>query len=285
MQLFETRSLSYSIALHGALVLIAAVGLPMLLPKPPEPMPMVMSVEIMPIGDVTNVKPSDKPIQEEQKAPTPKITKPVPPTAQEKPKPPTPTPPTPKTKAPEPEEKHFDPMEGAEPTPSEKPKPAEPPKPAEKPKPKNDDFAALMSKLNQENAKDVPKDAKDKANTEANKTTSDAPYDASQPMSISERDAIASQLRQCWMIGATAGAKDAATLVARVKIEFQPDGQVIRAYLAPDQMGRYNSDSFFRAAADSALRAVHKCSPLKNLPPDKYNSWRQMEMTFNPADM
>ncbi len=196
MQLFETRSLSYSIALHAAVLLIAAVGLPMLLPKPPEPMPLVMSVEIMPIGDITNVKPSEKPIQEEQKAPTPKNTKPIPPVAQEKPKP---TPPAPKPKEPVPEEKHFDPMEGAdEPAPSEKPKPPEPQKPVDKPKdqpqPKNEDFAALMSKLHQEDAKPT-KDAKDKTNTEANKTQSDAPYDASLPMSMSEKDAIRSQLK------------------------------------------------------------------------------------------
>ena len=42
---------------------------------------------------------------------------------------------------------------------------------------------------------------------------------------------------------------------------------------------------FFRAAADSARRAVQECSPLKNLSPEKYQTWRDMEMTFNPKDM
>ncbi len=50
-------------------------------------------------------------------------------------------------------------------------------------------------------------------------------------------------------------------------------------------MSRYNSDSFFRAAADSALRAVHECSPLKNLPPEKYDTWHYMELNFDPKDM
>ena len=37
--------------------------------------------------------------------------------------------------------------------------------------------------------------------------------------------------------------------------------------------------------SDSALRAVHKCSPLKNLPIDKYGSWRAMELNFDPQDL
>ena len=35
----------------------------------------------------------------------------------------------------------------------------------------------------------------------------------------------------------------------------------------------------------SAVRAVHKCSPLKNLPPEKYGSWREMEINFDPKEM
>lgn len=270
MHLFETRSLSFSILLHAAAAVIAFVGLPMLLPKPPEPAPLVMTVEILPIAAMTNVKPSDQSIQEAKDAPTPKITKPVPPTMTEKPKEP-----APKVKTPEPEKKPFDPMEGAEEKPEDKTK--------EKPKPKNDDFAALLSKLKQEDNPAPKKDAKDTTTTAENKTKSDAPYDASLPLSLSEKDMIRGQFIPCWNM--PAGAKDAHTLAARVKITLQADGTVLSASLAADQQSRYNSDSFFRAAADSALRAVHKCSPLKNLPPDKYNTWREMELNFDPAEL
>jgi hypothetical protein len=46
------------------------------------------------------------------------------------------------------------------------------------------------------------------------------------------------------------------------------------------------SDPFYRAAAESALRAVlnPQCSPLK-LPPDKYEQWKILELTFNPKDL
>ena len=287
----EGRSLQYSFALHALAVLVALVGLPALLPSHPDPTPLVMSVEVLPISDTTNVKPEDKPLQKAHHAPPLKMPKPLPPAAKEPPKPspaPAPKPPTPEP------EKHFDPMEGAEPAPKppekkEDPKPQEAPKTPEKkeapkPAPKSDDFSALLNKLNQENAPPTPaKDAKDKTTTEENKTKSDAPYDASKPLSISERDAIRSQFIPCWR--PATGAKDAASLIARVKVELQQDGTVKSAVLASDQQSRYNSDGFFRAAADAAIRAVYKCSPLKNLPPEKYGTWSSMEITFDPKDM
>lgn len=267
MQMVESRSISLSIALHTAAVLIAAFGLPVLLPPRAEPMPLVMTVELLPVGEVTNVKPSDKQIQEEKKAPTPVTPKPVTPSAQEKPK---------EEAKPVEQEKTFDPDEGAEP---EKPKPKE----QKKEESKKDDFAALLNQLKQEAKSDKSKDAKDKTNAEENKTRSDAPYDDSMPLSISEKDTIRSQFLVCWSM--PAGAKDAHTLAVRVRVQLQADGSVLTATLANGQQGRYNSDTFFRAAADSAIRAVHKCSPLKNLPPDKYGSWKDMELNFDPQDM
>ena len=49
---------------------------------------------------------------------------------------------------------------------------------------------------------------------------------------------------------------------------------------------RYASDQFFRAAADSAVRAVKnpQCTPLK-LPLDKYEQWKTMTLSFNPKDL
>ncbi len=270
MQLVESRSLSLSIFLHVAALLIAAFGLPMLLPPRPEPMPLVMTVELVPVGEITNLKPSDKPIQQEKKAPTPKTTKPVPPSVTEKPKEP---------KPPTPEKKPFDPAD--ETLPADKAKPKDTPK--EEAKPKDDDFEALLNKLKQEAKTDKSKEAKDATNAAENKTRSDAPYDDSMPLSISEKDTIRSQFLVCWTM--PAGSKDAHTLAVRIKMELQADGSVLKAAIAPDQMGRYTSEPFFRAAADSALRAVYKCSPLKNLPPDKYGSWREMELNFDPQDL
>lgn len=269
MPMVESRSVSLSIVLHAIALLVAAFGLPVLLPEKPEPMPIVMTVELLPITGITNVKPSDAPITKEQKAPTPKTPKPVTPSITEKPI--------------EPPNKKFDPTAGAEPLPSDTPKPIEKPKEKEAEKPKPDEFAALLNQLKQEAKTDTSKDAKDTTNTPENKTKSDAPYDASLPLSLSETDAIRSQFIPCWRM--PAGAKDPQSLAVSVKVKLQPDGTVLEAVLDPALRGRYSSDPFFRAAADSALRATHQCSPLKNLPPEKYNTWREMTINFSPQDL
>ncbi len=69
-----------------------------------------------------------------------------------------------------------------------------------------------------------------------------------------------------------------------VHVEVNPDGTVSSVRL--ENTARYNSDPFFRAAADSAVRAIKnpQCSPLK-LPPDKYEQWKTMTLTFNPKDL
>ena len=274
MQMVETRSVSFSIVLHATALLIAAFGLPALLPKKPDPVPLVMTVELLPMSEVSNVKPSKEPIQKEEKAPTPKpAVKPLPPAAAEKPKEVTPPPPKPV------EKEKFDPQpDGLK----KEPKKVEE-KPKEEAKKPDEDFKALLNKLQQETKAQQEKEAKDKATKVENKTTSEAPYDESLPMSISEKDMIRSQFIPCWNM--PAGAKDASTLAARVKMKMQPDGTVLEAKLAPDQMGRYNSDPVFRAAADSAVRAAYKCSPIKNLPADKYGSWKEMELNFDPRDL
>lgn len=262
MELVEHRqSVAISMLLHLGVLLFAAFGLPHMLPPKPDPIPLVMSIEVLPITGVTNVKPSDKPLQEEKKTQAPTIKKPVPPTTKEPPK-----------------SAEKIPEKDVEPLPKDAAKPKdEKAKDSKKP----DDFAALLNQLQQE-AKST-KDAKDTAHTEENKTKSDAPYDPGVPLSLSETDAIRSQFIPCWRM--PIGAKDPASLAARVHITLQADGTVLTAELTSDQRSRYAGDPFFRAAADAALRAVHQCSPLKNLPPEKYNSWRDMELNFNPADL
>ncbi len=279
---FESRSFTISIMLHLLLVLFAAFGLPALLPKHEEPEPTVMTVEVLPISAMTNVKPSDKPITEKKEAPTPPVKKPMPPPPpqQAQPKPVEKVAPKPEPKPVEKpvEEKHFDPNEGAEPKPAEKKPEAKAP-PKEEAKKQDDDFMKTLNNLKAE-AQETAKKSKDQTTQEENKTKSDLPYDASLPLSLSEKDAIRNQFIPCW--SPPMGAKDAASLVVIVKAQFKETGELIDVQLRDDMMARYNSDPFFRAAADSAIRAVHRCAPLKTLDASKYGAWHQMELTFDP---
>jgi hypothetical protein len=94
-------------------------------------------------------------------------------------------------------------------------------------------------------------------------------------------DAIRHQIQQCWSV--PAGARDAENLIVRIKVFLNSDGSLAKA---PEIIGADQSDDpFYRAAAESARRAVLKCAPLKNLPADKYSRWRELTLTFNPREM
>ena len=192
--------------------------------------------------------------------------------------------------------------------PKEKPKPpkkvaaAEPakifrglPRPRAKPKrwrPKfsTDRIAALLDKDQEKKPQPRQERSKRQATAKARKAFKDisippAPARVrSVPMTMSEIDAIRYQIQQCWSI--PAGARDAENLVVRIKVFLNSDGSLSKPpEIVGGGSGGGASDPFFRTAAESARRAVLKCSPLKNLPPDKYAQWREITLTFNPRDM
>ena len=171
------------------------------------------------------------------------------------------------------------------------PKPPEQQKPEPKkeekkepPTPKQEDLEAVLKAVKDTAQKEkTDKKPEDKKTTAtANKAISNH-YDASLPMSLSEKDAIMSQLAKCWH--PLDGAKNAKNLVVVIDAEFNADGSYIKENIANESLGRYNSDSFFRSAADAALRAVRECSPLKNLPAEKYETWKIMELHFDPKEL
>lgn len=263
----EQRSLKISALLHVAVLLIAAFGLPAILPDLEDPQPMVMTVDILPISAMTNVKPSDKPIQE-KKAP-------------EKPQPKPKEPPKPKpVEKEEVKEKPFDPEEEAEVVEKKK----EEPKKEEPKKEQDKSFEDLLKDLKTE-ADKVPDKGKDKVAQEENKTISDAPYDATQPLSLSEEDALRSAYIPCW--SPPAGGMNAEKQVVIVRAQYRPDGVLIDAQIDSSQKGRYNSDVPFRTAADAAMRAVKHptCNPLKNLPTSLYAKLKDTKITFDPRLM
>lgn len=265
----------YSLVLHGALLVFAIFGLPEIFKSHTEELPTVMTVELLPVTGQTNVKPAsqqpeppkENPDKTAEKAEAKKAQ-----AASSKSEP-----------APKPEDVPLPDAKKEE----EKPKEPEPKK--EEPKKKNDLASILKSVADaakkEEGKENKEKEVKETPKTEAapdKNTSTSQNYDSSLPLSLSETDAIRSQIQKNWNI--PAGAKDAHTLKVVLHIELNIDGSVITAELAEDK-GRYQSDSFFRAAVDSALRAVKMSSPLQNLPPDKYGTWKSMDMTFDPKDV
>lgn len=268
------RGRTVSAFLHFIFLLVSVLGLPSFLTPPPPEEPAVISVEILPITGITNVKPSETPPAEVEK---PEENKPE----QKKPSPPVKTedntpPPPPE---PSPAEKEKEKAEALKKIKEEKEK-----KKKEKEKKEAEDLAAVLKavkKTAQEEKKDKKKDPK-KEDAAPSKSLSNQ-YNPNLPMSMSEKDAIMSQIAKCWTV--PAGAKDAQNLVVVLNAEYNNDGSYIKVELANESKLRYSTDSFFRSAADSAIRAVKQCSPLKELPVDKYETWRSMELRFDPKYM
>ena len=300
------NAVGFSVLFHSAVLVIGYFGLPYIQSSPLMTDIPIM-VEIVNVEEKTNApppapKPDKKPKQEAKK--------------EEPKKPPPPPKASPPPPPPEPEEVAALPPEPkAKPKPKPKPKPklklkpkpkpkAQKPKPARKlakvksrrkPKPP-DAFASVLktveklkarpkAKEKKEEKKKPPK--KEKAQTFEQQiaqalASQTARHNPLRPLAISEIDLVRQQIRECWSL--PAGAREAEDLSIEIKMAMNPDGTVRQARIL-DQ-GRLQTDPFFRAAAESALRAVlnPRCNPLK-LPPEKYQRWQNMTLIFDPQQM
>lgn len=279
-----TRGLLVSLMLHSLTFLLVVFGLPNLFQREILEEPQAISVEVLDVADITNVPnrmpTSQKPVKKAPpKPPEAKpIIKPQPPVKKEAPPPiPEPEPvisPTPPQAKPKPKpkaEKKPEPPKKNEPKPAEK-KPEEPEDEL--------DLDAILKAVKDTAQKQEPAPA-----SEASDATSksDSAYIDSLPLTMSERDAIRNQIAKCW--SPPIGAKDAHNLAAELRVTYEQDGSLINVYLSKTQQARYHSDPFFRSAVDSAMRAVRACQPLENMPPDKYQRWKDVELTFDPRDL
>jgi outer membrane biosynthesis protein TonB len=96
-------------------------------------------------------------------------------------------------------------------------------------------------------------------------------------------DAIRRQIEERWLI--PAGAADAASLRVTIQLRLAPDGRVITAQIVNSAADAAAGGTFYRTAAESALRAVlyFQDHPLQGLPNDAYDEWRFMELKFDPS--
>ncbi len=101
-------------------------------------------------------------------------------------------------------------------------------------------------------------------------------------LTVSEQDAVRRQIEKCWNV--PIGARNPEELVVEIRIKVGRDRRVQKAEIVDS--ARAGADKFYRTMAESALRAVlqDKCSPLK-LPPEKYDTWKDITMTFDASNM
>ena len=114
------------------------------------------------------------------------------------------------------------------------------------------------------------------------KNRSNGDFREDQKVTVSEIDVLRQQIAGCWNIAA--GARQAEALSVEIEMRMNPDATVRTARVVDG--ARMNSDPFFRAAAESALRALSHpdCIPLK-LPVGKYEVWKSFTFNFDPKNM
>lgn len=100
----------------------------------------------------------------------------------------------------------------------------------------------------------------------------------SERMTASEIDAFRAQVSQCWTPPIGGLNSDVASV--RLRLAFNRDGTLARPPVVMDSA----SSPLFRAAADSAVRAVLRCQPYR-LPEQKFATWRDMILNFDPRHM
>jgi len=149
----------------------------------------------------------------------------------------------------------------------------EPKKEPEKPKEKDTEpeFTSVLKNL---------------ADTQPVNTTLDGPKLTQSPtidrVTTGELNAFQKQLSRCWNI--LPGANNADMMAVNLTINVNQD-RTVRDVQITDK-ARYQSDPVFRAAADSAIRAIRHpdCTPL-NLPLYKYDQWKTITLNFDPKTM
>ncbi len=94
----------------------------------------------------------------------------------------------------------------------------------------------------------------------------------------SEQNALASAMRKCWNPPISALSEDGLTV--RILVNLNKDGSVNGT---PKILSQINS-SVAGATARAAQRAIMRCSPYR-LSVQKYDDWKQVDVTFDPRDL
>ena len=264
------KNIIISSGLHLLLIVIATLSLPFIVKKPID-LPPIISVELIQIGDLTNIPfaPKAKKIIEKVKKEQEKlVSEQAPPKKVKKEKP---------DAVPLPDQK------------SEKIKKIEEKK--QNPE-KIDDEIKQVSEFEKDEMFDPSKIAAliDKSKEEIAETTKKSnkvtqSEDSSMNLSaltLNEEDALKAQIFGCWSI--PLGLPYNENLLVRIKLKLKPDGTVIKTEILDHARMNKPGQGFYKVLAESALRAVQLCQPLR-VPTTGYEKWKDLQLNFDAREM
>lgn len=170
-------------------------------------------------------------------------------------------------------------------------KPTPPPLPAQPAKPKDefnlDQIAALLDKQAKKPAqpkKDETLDSLDQLLNKPEQSETDRQaVGLGTALTANEIDALKQKIAQCWRV--PAGSPNPEDLVVTLTVYLNRDGTLAKPPKVVKAGQSVVPTTFSQAAADSAVRAVLRCQPYTILPSEKFASWREIDLTFDPRRM
>jgi len=136
-------------------------------------------------------------------------------------------------------------------------------------------IAALIDKSKEENAETLLK--KKQKITQSSVKTSFATG-----LTLSQEDALKAQIFGCWSL--PLGLPYQENLLVRIKLKLRPDGTVLRSEILDHARMNMPGQSFYKVLAESALRAIRICQPLR-VPPTGYEKWKDLQLNFDANEM
>ncbi len=265
-----TKSLFYSITFHLLMIALTVISLPFMLREPID-LPPIVSVELIQISDKTNIPyaPKARKIIEETKKKEEErvVSEQAPPAAKAKEKPDRIPLPNDKKDEKKLVEKKQNPEEI-------KPQIRQSSEFEKKEVIDTNQIAALIDKAKEIEA--VKKIEESKV-TQSSKKNSFA-----SGLTLSEEDALKAQIFGCWSI--PLGLPYDENLLVRIKLNLKKDGTIVRSEILDHERMNRPGQKFYKVLAESALRAVRLCQPLK-VPPTGYEKWKDLQLNFNPVEM
>ena len=265
-----TRSLIYSLTFHSIMILLTILSLPFMLREPID-LPPIVSVELIQISDETSIPyaPKARKIIEETKKKEEErlVSEQAPPSAKAKEKP---------DRIPLPKKK------------KEKKKIVKKKQNPEEIKPEirqssefekkeivdTNQIAALIDKAKEEEAV--------KQKTNAKITQSSQKNSFATGLTLSEEDALRAQIFACWSV--PLGLPFNENLLVRIKLQLKKDGTISKSEILDHERMNRPGQRFYKVLAESALRAVRLCQPLR-VPPTGYEKWKEIQLNFDPTEM
>ena len=281
------RSIIISSVFHALLIIITAMSLPFLSKKPLD-IPPIVSVELIQIAEKTNVPfaPKAKKIIEKVKEKEKLVSEQAPPKKVKKTKTKTVVSPDQNNKKienqtpeaiplPDKTVKKIKTKEEKKQNPEKVDKEVKQVSEFEKKDlfdPNN--IAALIDKSKEETAEVIKK---------KNDITQDQERNIENTgLTLSEEDALKAQIFGCWSI--PLGLPYNENLLVRIKLKLKPDGSVTKTEILDHARMNKPGQGFYKVLAESALRAVKLCQPLR-VPTTGYERWKELQLNFDAREM